>query len=83
MDYSPQGPLSIKFSRQEYWSELPFPPPGHLPNPGIELASAGGSFTTEQPGKALTSPGPTSYSVFIEKKILLICILVVFLNINK
>ena len=27
------------FSRQEYWSGLPFPPPGEIPNPGIELAS--------------------------------------------
>ena len=28
-----QTPLSMGFSRQEYWSGLPFPPPGHLPNP--------------------------------------------------
>ena len=28
--------MSIGFSRQEYWSGLPFPPPGDLPNPGIE-----------------------------------------------
>ena len=32
-------PLSMKFSRQEYLSGLPFPPPGDLPNPGIKLAS--------------------------------------------
>ena len=32
-------PLSMEFSRQEYWSELPFPPPEHLPSPGIEPAS--------------------------------------------
>ena len=31
-----QAPLSIGFSRQEYWSGLPFPPPGDLPDPGIE-----------------------------------------------
>ena len=31
-----QAPLSMGFSRQEYWSGLPFPPPGDLPNPGIE-----------------------------------------------
>ena len=30
-----QAPLSMEFSRQEYWSGLPFPPPGDLPNPGI------------------------------------------------
>ena len=34
-----QVPLSMGFSRQECWSELPFPPPGDLPNPGIEPAS--------------------------------------------
>ena len=34
-----QAPLSVEFSRQEYWSELPFPPPGDLPDPGIEPAS--------------------------------------------
>ena len=31
-----QAPLSMGFSRQECWSELPFPSPGDLPNPGIE-----------------------------------------------
>ena len=45
------------FSRQEYWDELSFPLPGHLPVPGIEPMSpsssvvAGGFFTTEPPGK--------------------------------
>ena len=34
-----QAPLSIGFSRQEYWSGLPCPPSGDLPNPGIELVS--------------------------------------------
>ena len=45
-----QAPLSMGFSRQEYWSELPFPTPGNLPNTGIELMSsalAGEFFTTE------------------------------------
>ena len=44
-----QAPLSIRFSRQEDWSGLPCPPPGDLPNPGVEPASpalAGGFFTT-------------------------------------
>ena len=42
------------FSRQEYWSGLPCPPPGDLPDPGIELESpslAGGFFTAEPPVK--------------------------------
>ena len=48
-----QAPLSMEFSRQEYWSGLPFPNPGNLPDPGIESAPptlAGGLFTTEPPG---------------------------------
>ena len=39
MDCVHQAPLSIEFSRQEYWSGLPFPPPGGIPDPGIELKS--------------------------------------------
>ena len=49
-----QAPLSMGFSRQEYWSGLPFPPPGDLSDPGIKLASpalAGRFFTPKQPGK--------------------------------
>ena len=34
-----QAPLSTGFSRQEYWSRLPFPPPGDLPDPGTEPES--------------------------------------------
>ena len=44
-----QAPLSVEFSRQEYWGGLSFPTPGDLPNPGIKLinpALPGGSFTT-------------------------------------
>ena len=44
----------MEFSRQEYWSGLPFPSPGSLPDPGIEPTSpelAGEFFVTEQPGK--------------------------------
>ena len=53
-----QSPQSMEFSRQEYWSGLPFPSPGDLPHPGIEPESpalAGGFFTTESPGKPLIS----------------------------
>ena len=51
-----EAPLSMGFSRQEYWCGLPFPSPGDLPNLGIESGSpalAGGFFTTEAPGKPL------------------------------
>ena len=34
-----QAPLSVGFSKQEHWSGLPFPPPGDLPDPGIEPGS--------------------------------------------
>ena len=49
-----QTPLSMGFSRQEYWSRLPFPSPGDLSDPGIKAvfpALAGGFLTTEPPGK--------------------------------
>ena len=49
-----QAPLSIGFPRQEYWSGLPVPSPGGLPNTGIEPTSpalASRVFTTEPPAK--------------------------------
>ena len=49
-----QAPLSMGFSRQEYWSGLPCPSPGNLPNPGIELRSPTlpvDSLPSEPPGK--------------------------------
>ena len=49
-----QTPLSMEFSRQEYWNGLLFPSPDDLPNPRIEPTSpalAGGFFTTEPHGK--------------------------------
>ena len=55
-----QTPLSMGFPRQEYWSGLPFPSPGHIPHPGIELTSLalqvvscieGRVFIMESPGK--------------------------------
>ena len=51
-----QAPLSVGFSRQEYWSGLPFPSPGNLPDPGIKTVSPAftdGFFTTEPPGKLI------------------------------
>ena len=56
-----QAPLPMEFFKQEYWSVLPFPTPGDLPDPGIEPMSlvspalAGGFFTTEPPGNQVTS----------------------------
>ena len=57
MDCSRQAPPSMEFSRQEYWSGLPFPTPGDLPDPGIEpmsftsLALAGDSLQLAPPRK--------------------------------
>ena len=53
-----QAPPSMGFSRQEYWSGLPFPSPGHLPDPGIKPGSPtlqADSLRSEPPGK------PTEY----------------------
>ena len=52
-----QAPPSMGFSRQEYWSGLPFPSPGDLPNPGIEPRSPAlqsDALTSELPGKQKT-----------------------------
>ena len=59
MDCSHQTPLSMASPRREYWSRLPFPSPGDLPDPGIEPSSpmtpamAGRFFTTVPPGRCL------------------------------
>ena len=48
-----QALLPMEFSRQEYWSGLPYPTPGNLPDPGIEPVSPAAAcrfFTTEPPG---------------------------------
>ena len=56
-----QAPLSMEFSRQEYWSRLSFPPPGDLSDPGskpvfpVSSSLTGRFFTTEPPGKASSS----------------------------
>ena len=60
---APQPALSMEFPRQEFWSRLPFPSLGDLPDPGIKHESsaspvlAGGLFTTEPRGKL--KPGLT------------------------
>ena len=51
-----QADLSMEFSRQEYWSRLPFPSPGDLPDPQIEprsIALQADSLPTELPGKSM------------------------------
>ena len=62
-----QAPLTMGFSRQEYWNGLPFPTPRDLPNPGIESALAGRFFTTTPPGKPVNKADkiPCSHGTFI------------------
>ena len=63
-----QASLSMGFSRQEYWSGLPFPSPGDCPYPGIEPASlsspasAGGFFTTSATWEAQEPQGESNWS---------------------
>ena len=52
-----QASLSMGFSRQEYWSGLPFPSPGYLPDPGVEPRSPtleADALTSEPPGKPIS-----------------------------
>ena len=59
-----QAPLSIKFSRQEYWSGYPFPCPGDLPNPGIKPRSPAlraDSLPAEPPGNSNISLESSSF----------------------
>ena len=64
-----QAPLSMGFSRQEYWRGLPCPPPRDLPNPGIEPSSlmspalAGRFFTTSTTWEALKSIKKTNLQI--------------------
>ena len=54
MDCSPPDSTCMGFSRQEYWSGLPFPSPGDLPDPGIKPGSPvlqADSLPSEPPGK--------------------------------
>ena len=59
MDYPSQAPLSMEFSRQEYWSGSPFPSPGELLDPGIKSGSSAlqaDSLPLEPPGKQQPTP---------------------------
>ena len=62
-----QAPPSMGFSRQEYWSALPFPSPGDIPNPGIEPGSPAleaDSLTSESPGTRNIYRSRTQFSPF-------------------
>ena len=65
-----QAPPFMGFSRQEYWSGLPFPSPGDLPDPGIESRSPAlqaDTLTSEPPGKHL------NIALILKNKVITIC----------
>ena len=71
-----QAPLSMGSSRQEYRSGLPFPSPGDLSDPGIELMSpalAGGFSTTEPPGKSYPKALPNPKTIFLCQEHPMLC----------
>ena len=67
-----QSPLSMEFSRQEYWGGLPFPPPGDLPDPRIKLMSSVSPAWQEPPGKPIIVKGSDSYLKYHPQRILII-----------
>ena len=79
-----QAPLSMGFSRQEYWSGLPFPSPGDLPDPGIEPgfpALEADSLPSEPPGKPhlykkdsqISTPVQSEVKVLVTESCLTLC----------
>ena len=64
-----QALLCMEFSRQDYWSGLPFPSPGVLPDPGIEPRSPAlqvGSLLSAPPGKGKVGANHILYVYFME-----------------
>ena len=65
-----QAPPSMGFSRHEYWSGLPFPSPGDLPDPGIEPRSPtlqADALTSEPPGKQFYDPAIPFLDIYLTK----------------
>ena len=74
-------PLPIGFFRQEYWSGLPFPPPGDLPDPGIEPRSP----TLQADSLPFQPPGKTQKSIFCTFLVLLLFLMATlyFISLGK
>ena len=70
---APLAPLSMEFSRQEYWNELLFPSPGDLPNLGIEHRSPvlqAGFLKSEPSGKLVVKNSPDNTGDIIDKSLI-------------
>ena len=68
-----QAPLSRGFSRQEYWSGLPCPPPGDLPDPGIE------SMSLTSPALVGSLPLSATWESEKQKSLSCVCILSIYI----
>ena len=71
-----QVPLSMEFSRQEYWSGLPFLPPGDLPNPGLESRSPtlqAGSLPSEPPATVFDNCNPKQLAYCLYPRSIINC----------
>ena len=78
-----QAPLSMEFSRQEYWSGLPCPPPGDLPDPGIQFRSPAlqaDSLPAEPPEKSRHFRDTLEMAILAETKDYLFCFPFFFLR---
>ena len=64
-----QAPLSMGFSRQEYWNWLPFPSPGNLPHPGIEPACLKSNPLWQAGSLTLVPPGKPNITLYIESRV--------------
>ena len=67
-----QAPPSMEFSRQQYWSVLPFPSPGHLPNPGFKPESPA-LQADASPSEPSGKPKPMSTEPVMPSKHLILC----------
>ena len=81
-----QAPPSMGFSRQEYWSGLPFPSPGDLPDPGIEPRSPAlqaDALTSEPPGKPMYRHKHLVYIFIMINVELFTCLLAICTSLEK
>ena len=77
-----QAPLSMAFPRQGYWSGLPFPSAGYLPDPGINAVSPaliGRFFTTEPTGKPDSERKHIMYNIYSVNDVINIIVIIIIM----